>query len=165
MPHPLPLLNAISPPAPNYSVLFYIGILILGLLLAMVTWGIIYFYILKKHQHSAKHQALNDLKEILYPAPISELQTILRQTALSYYQREQVAHLHDMQWLMFLDQENAKSKTKHASFVHHHTLWQKALFQPQQITQEEWLHCKKMTVHWITEAMPPSATHTSTISL
>ena len=82
---------------------------------------IVAFYLVKRYQKTAmKRLALHQLSHLQQryqaQAPSQqiamELSKLLRQVALAYYPRQQVAHLRGQSWIAFLDQTSSQVKFK-----------------------------------------------------
>lgn len=73
---------------------------------------------------------------------------LVRQAALCYYPREEIAHLTGTDWYAFLD-----TQVGHPLFVPNETLWQQALYQKQKVNNADELvhHCYL----WVESALPP----------
>ncbi|MCR9423929.1 DUF4381 domain-containing protein [Vibrio sp. RM-69-4] len=73
---------------------------------------------------------------------------LLRQAALCYYPRMEIAHLTGKEWYTFLD-----SQISYPLFVPNETLWQQALYQKQKTENSQELinHCYQ----WVNDALPP----------
>lgn len=73
---------------------------------------------------------------------------IVRQVALCYYPRTDIAHLTGTEWYAFLD-----AQLSQPLFVENETQWQRALYQKQPSNNHQQLveHCYQ----WVNEALPP----------
>ncbi|MDM7486546.1 MAG: DUF4381 domain-containing protein [Vibrio metschnikovii] len=83
-----------------------------------------------------------------YQTPSSAIE-LLRQAALCYFPREDIAHLTGHDWYVFLDNQLGQPL-----FVPNLTLWQKALYQKQPIEHPERLVADCYL--WIDKALPPT---------
>lgn len=78
----------------------------------------------------------------------SEAFELLRQAALCYYPREEIAQLTGKAWYEFLD-----SQATNARFGDNYDVWQQALYSPQPVDNATELvqHCSD----WVEQALPP----------
>lgn len=95
-----------------------------------------------------KKQALNQLK---HTQSVSEINTLLRQAALTYFPRDQVAGLSGYQWMAFLDHQLAE---QHQGFVSLNDAWTQALYASE--TEEDIRDaCRHQAEIWLKHALPP----------
>lgn len=102
----------------------------------------------RKKRLLAKKTALKLLTQSVTPHTPSFALEILRQAALSYFPREDIAPLTGMAWYEFLD-----SHTKETRFVDKQQQWQAALYQKS--SQEQHQDLIDDCAFWITHALPP----------
>ncbi|EEX93715.1 hypothetical protein VIOR3934_00535 [Vibrio orientalis CIP 102891 = ATCC 33934] len=78
----------------------------------------------------------------------SEAIELVRQAALCYFPREQIAQLTGKEWYSFLDSQLATPR-----FSDNYDLWQQALYTNQAVPNAEQLiqHCNE----WVEQALPP----------
>ncbi len=135
------------PPAPSWWPLAWGWLSLIGLTLATIL--IITLLIRWKRKRLApKKAALRILelsKENMTPSDAIEL---VRQAALCYFPREEIAKLTGRNWYEFLD-----SYLPSPLFKQNETLWQKALYQKESATDSTGLvdDCQA----WIQQALPP----------
>ncbi|MDX1304352.1 DUF4381 domain-containing protein [Photobacterium sp.] len=103
----------------------------------------------------ARKEALQQLKALRQTDRLGDINDLLRQAALSYFPRPQVAGLTGESWLVFLDQQ---LPAKHRGFQDHAELWQQGLFSPQGINGDDFKQCKRLASVWLTKALPPKKT-------
>ena len=103
----------------------------------------------------ARKEALQQLKALRQTERLSDINDLLRQAALSYFPRQQVAALTGESWLVFLDQQ---LPAKHRGFQDHSALWQQGLFSPQGISRDDFKQCERLASVWLTKALPPKKT-------
>ena len=102
----------------------------------------------RKKRLRAQKAALKLLTQSVTPHTPSSALEILRQAALSYFPREEIAPLTGIAWYEFLD-----SHTKETRFVDKQHQWQEALYQKS--SQENHQSLVDNCVFWITHALPP----------
>ncbi|WP_325893524.1 DUF4381 domain-containing protein [Grimontia sp. NTOU-MAR1] len=103
----------------------------------------------RQQRRAAQQEALKALRGI---HSLSEINILLKRAALTYYPRDDVAALTSERWMAFLDQQ---LPVRHQGFVATHTLWQKGLFSPQPISDEEFAKCQQLAERWLKHALPP----------
>ncbi|MCL9773829.1 DUF4381 domain-containing protein [Vibrio methylphosphonaticus] len=120
--HPLELSSLTLPAAPSWWPLGP-GWWISGLVLAFIIVGALFCYRRNKQKTRAKRAALNLFKierDTLTPSSAIE---VVRQAALSYYPRQDIAKLNGQSWYQFLDSQLAESL-----FFPNQTQWNQALY-------------------------------------
>ncbi|KDM90711.1 DUF4381 domain-containing protein [Photobacterium galatheae] len=96
----------------------------------------------KRRQQSAKKLALIRLKQA---GSVSEINTLLRQTALTYFPRSQVAGLNGNAWLAFLDHQLPE---QYQGFTAFSDTWTHAMYAPH--VQDDMLNrCRSQAVLWV----------------
>ncbi|MGF1758882.1 DUF4381 domain-containing protein [Photobacterium sagamiensis] len=100
----------------------------------------------------ARKEAMQQLKALRQTESLGDINELLRQAALSYFPRQQVAALTGESWLAFLDQQ---LPAKHRGFQDHSALWQQGLFSPQGINRDDFKQCERLASVWLTKALPP----------
>ncbi|MCE2572556.1 DUF4381 domain-containing protein [Motilimonas eburnea] len=141
----LGLHDIILPPPPSWwppsiwASLVALLLLISCVLVAVA--GVRYFNKRKLQRLAIKH--LNQQSNIT----LTELNTLLKQAALQYYPREQVASLHGQQWLDFLTQSSAHK----ANFSAEQTRWLTALYQQDSLAQASDIQLARI---WLKHALP-----------
>ncbi|UAB72841.1 DUF4381 domain-containing protein [Vibrio sp. SCSIO 43132] len=116
-----------------------------ALIAAVVIALVLGVYFFQKYQKKvrAKREALKQIKNI---TSASESMNIVRQAALSYFPREQVAPLTGEAWYEFLDAQNGQSR-----FAEKSEQWNNALYASGEPSQELLKEAEK----WIKQALPP----------
>ncbi len=115
-----------------------------------ITLALLIYYCFKLHQ---KKKALNEAKQTLANlTTLSEINTLLKRAALSYFPREQIASLTGAAWLSFLDAQLPK---KHQGFIALSDWWQQGLFSLNGLSDKEFQTCKAQATIWLKEALPP----------
>ena len=149
---PLPLADIHLPPVPGYWPLAWGW----WLCILIVLVGFVFFMVKfrqHKQQQQARKEALIHLKDLHNPAKFSEINLLLRQTAMSYYPRQHVASLTGQHWLAFLDSQLAD---KHRGFVALSENWQQGLFSPQGLEQYAFNNCYQQAAVWLKKAQFPT---------
>ncbi|WP_120512896.1 DUF4381 domain-containing protein [Photobacterium salinisoli] len=97
---------------------------------------------------AGKKQALQQLK---HTHSVSEINTLLRQAALTYFPREQVAGLSGHHWMAFLDHQLTE---QHRGFVSLNDAWTQALYASE---TEDGIRnaCRHQAEIWLRHALPP----------
>ncbi|GMQ48294.1 DUF4381 domain-containing protein [Vibrio sp. 10N] len=146
--HPLPLKPLHLPEEPGLWPLpwGYWAILVTVLItILLLVWGARYY----KKRARAKIAAIKLLEANLQSSPSSALE-IVRQAALSYFPRQDIAKLTGESWLVFLD-----SQLESPRFVANHQQWQQVLYSSgvnhNQTDQALVSDC----LHWVQHALPP----------
>jgi len=102
----------------------------------------------KKKRLAPKKTALRLLSpELGHQTPSTAIE-LLRQAALCYYPREQVAHLTGPDWYSFLD-----SQVDKPLFMQNESAWQQALYQKQKVENAQDLVAD--CYQWVSTALPP----------
>ncbi|MCW8330198.1 DUF4381 domain-containing protein [Photobacterium sp. SDRW27] len=148
----LPLADVHLPPAPGFWPLAWGWWLCILIALAGL-----FFLIFKLKQHlqqqEARKEALLHLKKMNNPSQFNEINLLLRQTAMTYYPREQVAGLTGQHWLAFLD---SQLKEQHRGFIALSDNWQQGLFSPQGLEQLAFSNCYQQAERWLKKAHFPA---------
>ncbi|MCG9575064.1 DUF4381 domain-containing protein [Vibrio tubiashii] len=112
------------------------------LTLTLATWLIIRW---NKKRLAPKKTALRLLAQDQKPSEAIEL---VRQAALCYFPREEIAQLTGKDWYLFLDSQLATPR-----FSDNYEAWQQALYskQPIENSAELILDCSE----WVSQALPP----------
>ncbi|WP_019275611.1 DUF4381 domain-containing protein [Vibrio coralliilyticus] len=115
------------------------GAIVFGTLIVWLT------YRWNKKRMAPKKTALKLIQAGDKPAEAIEL---LRQAALCYYPREEVAQLTGKEWYAFLD-----TQVKSPVCLENYELWQEALYSKEPVGNASELitHCSQ----WVDEALPP----------
>ncbi|WP_260260270.1 DUF4381 domain-containing protein [Vibrio intestinalis] len=102
-------------------------------------------YLRWKKKRLAPKKAALALIQKEHPAAAIEL---LRQAALCYFPREQIAHLTGQEWYAFLDQQMGSQL-----FETNSTAWQQVLYSKQGVENADELvqHCYQ----WVEQSLPP----------
>lgn len=113
-----------------------------GIMTLLAIWGFIRW---KKKRLAPKKAALRILKQGSTPSSAIEL---VRQSALCYFPREEIAQLTGKEWYLFLDEQLSTPL-----FADNYDKWQHALYSKQHNDESQALieHC----AHWIEHALPP----------
>ena len=101
----------------------------------------------KRKRMAPKKTALRLLNPHLKQTPSSAIE-LLRQAALCYFPREEIAHLTGNAWYTFLDTQVGRPL-----FVPNETVWQQALYQKQKIADADALVAD--CYQWVNDALPP----------
>ncbi len=143
---PLPLEAIVLPNVPNWFPLAWgwwatlAGVLTCLLLFLLLVRG-------NKRRQAPKKAALMMLsgKRSLTPSEAIEL---VRQAALSYYPRDEIAHLTGQDWYDFLDKQVTRP-----IFTPYRSIWDQALYQKQPVEDANALveSCQQ----WVSQALPP----------
>ena len=148
----LPLADVQLQPVPGYWPLAWGWWLCILAILALLTLLIVK---LKQHQsrQQARQEAMQQLRQLKNPARFDEVNRLLRQAAMSYYPREQVAGLTGNHWLAFLDSHLAE---KHRGFVALSDSWQQGLFSAEGIEKAQFDKCYQQAKLWLKKARLPA---------
>lgn len=137
----------ILPNAPDWLPLAWGGwALMTGIVLTIL--GVYLYFKWRTKRLLAKRTALKLLTNSVTPHTPSSALEILRQAALSYFPREDIAPLTGAAWYEFLDNHTEESR-----FLDKQQQWQAALYQksPQGEHQDLIEDC----VFWVSYALPP----------
>jgi len=139
---PLPLAPLHLPAEPSaWPLAWGWWLIILITLGALIACGLgLYRYQIKRR---AKQQALNKLAQC---QSVSEAHNILRQAAMSYFPRQQVAALTGQAWYQFLDGQLSQSQ-----FAPQQARWEQALYRENSADRELIEQAKG----WVKKALPP----------
>ncbi|NAW64151.1 DUF4381 domain-containing protein [Photobacterium halotolerans] len=108
----------------------------------------------RRNLKAGKNQALAQLKRA---QSVSEINTLLRQAALTYFPREQVAGLSGHHWMAFLDHQLPE---QHQGFVSLNDAWTQALY-ASKVGDDIHNACRHQAEIWLRHALPPrSPQHT-----
>ncbi len=102
----------------------------------------------KKKRMAPKKTALRLLNPALGQQTPSAAIELVRQAALCYYPRDQVAHLTGPDWYSFLD-----SQVDNPIFMKNESIWQQALYQKQKVENAQDLIAD--CYQWVETALPP----------
>ncbi len=141
----LGLHDIILPPPPSWwppSIWASLAAVLLLAVLALMAIFAFQYVNKRKNQRLAIKQ-LNQQPNI----SISELNTLLKQAALQYYPREEVASLHGQLWLDFL----TLSCGNKADFSSQQTRWLAALYQQDSQAQADDIQLARI---WLKQALP-----------
>ncbi len=119
--------------------------------IASIILTVLVLYLLLKRRSKrllAKKTALKLIAHSITPHTPSSAMEILRQAALSYFPREDIAPLTGSAWYEFLD-----SHINEARFVDKQQQWQAALYEKS--SQEEHQDLIDDCAFWINQALPP----------
>ncbi|KLN65136.1 MULTISPECIES: DUF4381 domain-containing protein [Vibrio] len=141
---PLPLNPMHLPEPPAWLPLAWGWWALIGglLTLALTTWLIIRW---NKKRLAPKKTALRLLARNQRPSEAIEL---VRQAALCYFPREEIAQLTGKEWYVFLDSQLSTPR-----FSANYNSWQQALYSKQPISNAEELI--KDCSDWVNQALPP----------
>ncbi|QUJ69344.1 DUF4381 domain-containing protein (plasmid) [Photobacterium sp. GJ3] len=153
--HPIPLADLHLPSPPDVWPLawgWWSAALIVILLLGLA-------YLLR--QFYRKHHAHRTIRKLAFKhihaaQSVTELNTILRQTALTYFPREKVAGLSGTDWLTFLDHQLPE---QHRGFQAMSECWQQALYSHHQ-TDQTLEQCRTLTIRWVQQTCKASGAAT-----
>ncbi|UXI03796.1 DUF4381 domain-containing protein [Photobacterium sp. TY1-4] len=156
LPTPLPLADIHLPDAPDYWplawgwwVCLFIG---LCLLIGGLWMGIRHIR-QSRQQQRARKEALRRLPDFNQPDALNAINLLLRQTAMSYYPRQQVASLTGAQWLAFLDTHLPPSTQSFAALSEH---WHRGIFSKQALDPQDFQHCYQQAERWLKTARLPA---------
>ncbi|MGL5290981.1 MAG: DUF4381 domain-containing protein [Vibrionaceae bacterium] len=146
---PLPLADLHLPPEPGIWPLAWGWwlIIISNVLILSISIYSIWRY---RKRHCAQKQALQKLGDC---KTIGQINALLKQAALSYFPRTQVASLTGMQWLRFLD-----SFLKRPLFTKQQDLWLTGSFSRTAVSTKQLRVSKKIAKKWLLKALPPKQT-------
>ncbi len=110
----------------------------------------------KQKRMAPKKTALRLLNPALGHQTPSAAIELVRQAALCYYPRDQVAHLTGPDWYSFLD-----SQVDSPIFMKNESLWQQALYQKQKVENAQDLIAD--CYQWVETALPPQKRRLSSV--
>lgn len=143
----LPLKPMQLPDLPSWFPLAWGWWATIGIIVAVILfcWLLIRW---KKKRLAPKKTALRLLTGTPMPLEPSEAIELLRQAALCYYPREEIANLTGKDWYAFLD-----SQIQEPLFETNSELWQQALYQKEPVQNSQALvgDCYQ----WVSDALPP----------
>ncbi|MGF1702181.1 DUF4381 domain-containing protein [Photobacterium makurazakiensis] len=144
----LPLAELHLPEAPNLWPLAWGWWVIILIFLVVMAYSI-YKVMMVRKQNQARKEALVLLKSLRSIDRFNDINLLLRQVAISYYPRHDVAGLTGSQWLGFLDSRLPESKR---GFVMLSQQWQQGLFSSHALTESDFDACYKQAVLWVKKA-------------
>ncbi|CDU05569.1 Conserved hypothetical protein [Vibrio coralliirubri] len=155
MKQPLDLSPVIAPDAPTWWPLAWGWWVVVITAIALIA---LMFFILKrrKNNQQAKQEALSYFSKSQSQDGLSpsKAQDIVRQAALSYFPRGNIAGLSGDDWLTFLDTQLAKPL-----FVAKQSQWQQALYQDAALMNDDQKKAQQQLVNdcetWLRKALPP----------
>ncbi|OBT16939.1 hypothetical protein A9264_09415 [Vibrio sp. UCD-FRSSP16_10] len=103
-----------------------------------------------RNKQKAKKAALQILAKNASHFSVSETQELLRQAALSYFPRQDIAKLTGDKWLSFLDSQLASPR-----FLAKSDLWKKALYAAGKSSDHTNAELIEDCQHWLNNALPP----------
>ncbi|MCG9628358.1 DUF4381 domain-containing protein [Vibrio mediterranei] len=104
----------------------------------------------KRNQERAKKAALKMLTSDVSTLSPAEANEILRQAALSYFPRKEVANLTGQSWLSFLDSQLASPR-----FLANESSWHSALYTSAYDSKDEGADLISDCKYWVQNALPP----------
>ncbi|UTV30352.1 DUF4381 domain-containing protein [Photobacterium atrarenae] len=152
----LPLADIHLPQAPGYWPLAW-GWWVCGIIaLCLLVSGL--FVLLRtirnnRAKQRARREALRRLKTYTDPGTLNAINLLLRQTAMSYYSRQQVASLTGEQWLIFLDRHLTDDQQ---GFSKLSEPWSQGLFSGQALEPQDFQRCYRQAELWLKNAQLPS---------
>ncbi|MDN3681894.1 DUF4381 domain-containing protein [Vibrio tapetis subsp. quintayensis] len=141
-PPPLPLESLRLPLEPSAWPLAWGWWLIILATLGLI-FALIYALYRREQKHRAKKQAL---RQFSTSTSVIEAHDLMRQAAMSYFPRHEIAALTGSLWYQFLDQQLKKPR-----FESKHNRWNDALYQSNSADPELIADAKQ----WISQALPP----------
>ncbi|WP_087024051.1 DUF4381 domain-containing protein [Thaumasiovibrio subtropicus] len=147
MPTDLPLADIHFPQAPSFWPLpasFWLVIIVSFMTIATVLFFAIRWQRSSTEKHAAKREALRILGKIKSEQSLTALNTLLRQTALSYFPRQEVASLQGKAWLHWLQRQG-----NNAQFADIESLWIATLYGTHQLSDREWQQCFDAAKQWL----------------
>lgn len=148
--HPLQLADLHLPALPDPWPLawgWWASALLIIILLALL-YLVVNHLKARRSLKAGKKQALAQLKRA---QSVSEMNTLLRQAALTYFPREQVAGLSGHHWMAFLDHQLPE---QHRGFVSLNNAWTQALY-ASEIGDDIRGACRHQAEIWLRHALPP----------
>lgn len=121
-----------------------------GLVAAVVAIVLVVFVVLRwrKRRLAPKKAALKLLSREHYVLSPSEAIELLRQAALCYFSREDIARLTGNEWYAFLDEHLREPR-----FVPNQDRWQQVLYKKQKVDDQQALIDDCYV--WVKDALPP----------
>ncbi|PSU09827.1 DUF4381 domain-containing protein [Photobacterium ganghwense] len=110
-----------------------------------------------KRANQARQEALHQLRSLRSAEHFNQLNLLLRQMAMSYLPRADVAGLTGSAWLTFLD---SCLPEKHRGFTELASVWQQGLFSPEPLDNQTFKKCYQQAKRWIQKAEFTSGTMT-----
>ena len=104
----------------------------------------------KRKQERAKKAALKMLTSDVSTLSPAEANEILRQAALSYFPRKEVANLTGQSWFSFLDSQLASPR-----FIPNESSWHSALYNSANPPKDEEANLISDCKYWVQNALPP----------
>ena len=135
------------------------------LIIFVVSLTVIVAIMLRRRQqrHSAKKEALSlIMSDQIRHDPVKMLELVKR-AFYSYYPRNHISHLNGAELYAVLDSV-CPTTDSGVDFHAHSELWQKAIYSPDPLTDEETACCQKMCHQWINRALPPSKERLHTLN-
>ncbi|MFD2178318.1 DUF4381 domain-containing protein [Veronia pacifica] len=102
---------------------------------------------------SARKEAIKKMNRLTTDDGVAEITELLRQAALSYYPREQVAGLTEADWLVFLDDGLPE---EHKNFVNLIDYWMTANYSAAEVDKSIFEVCRSQALIWLEHALPPA---------
>ncbi|WP_261817571.1 DUF4381 domain-containing protein [Vibrio gallicus] len=122
-------------------------------LLAVIVIALLLGFALQRklrRRRRAKKAALHILKQNVNQITVSQAQELLRQAALSYFPRKDIAQLTGANWLTFLDSQLATPR-----FLANQSQWQSALYCRGVNNHDINTSLIEDCQHWLEHALPP----------
>jgi hypothetical protein len=140
------------PEAPSWWPIAWGWLSLAGTIVAgiVAVWIIINWRIKRQIPRKTALRLLHASQRQVTPSEAIEL---LRQAALCYFPRQDIAHLTGLEWYQFLDQQLGR-----ALFVPKETLWQQALYKKQCTSNPPDSHREQLVEDcylWVSDALPP----------
>lgn len=148
----LPLADIHLPSVPGYWPLAWGWWLCIAFVLSAIAVATL-LLIRRQQRQQARKEAIQQLRKLNDPACFNDINLLLRQTAMSYYPRQQVAGLTGGNWLAFLDSHLDK---KQRGFVALSDSWQQGLFSPHGADPDTFDQCYRQAFIWLKKARLPS---------
>lgn len=120
-----------------------------ALIIALCVLAVIAIRMMRKRSRS-KRAALSLIQNNSEYLDAAQAQELVRQAALSYFPREDIAGLTQASWLAFLDSQLARPR-----FSPKLTQWQKTLYTPEPTNKEINTALIEDCKYWLENALPP----------
>ncbi|MDW6094705.1 DUF4381 domain-containing protein [Vibrio rhizosphaerae] len=136
------------PDAPSWWPLAWGWLSLIGcvsVMILLITWLILW----KRKRIAPKKVALRLLQPSHGSVTPSDAMELVRQACLSYFPRQEIAHLTGHDWYAFLDEQISKPL-----FIPNESLWQKVLYQKLK-SEPSQQHLIDDCLTWVQEALPP----------